>query len=166
VEDLMRIELGDAALDINLHVYGLRRHRLVWHVGAPRDTGPADRIVKGPPYGPTPRKVDFIMDLKADKQVEVEVQFTDEVGNPGDDPGDATVSYTTDNPTVLNVTDHGDGTATVAATGTLGAANVHVAVSSPTVGSLTGDLGVTVVAGLAERVNIVAGEPTEVTPDA
>jgi hypothetical protein len=161
----MRIELGDAALDINLHVYGLRRYRLVWHVGAPRDTSPADRIVKGPPYGPTPRKVDLVMDLQADKQVEVDVQFTDEVGNEVDNPGDASVSYTTDNPTVLNVTDHGDGTATVAATGQLGSANVHVSVSSPSLGSLTGDLGVTVVAGLAERVNIVAGEPTEVTPD-
>jgi len=161
----MRIDLGDAALEINLRVLGVRRYRLRWHVGAPRDTGPADRIVKGPPYGPT-GKADLIMDLQADKQVEVDVQFTDEVGNPADNPGDASVTYTTDNPTVLNVTDHGDGTATVAATGTLGPANVHVAVSSPTLGSLTGDLGVTVVAGLAERVNIVAGEPTEVTPDA
>lgn len=160
----MRIDLGDAALDINLRVFGVRRYRLRWHVGAPRDTGPADRIVKGPPYGPT-GKADLIMDLQADKQFDTDVQFTDEVGNPVENPGDASVTYTVDDPTVINLTDHGDGTATVAATGTLGTANVHVAVSSPTVGSLTGDLGVTVVAGLAERVNIVAGEPTEVTPD-
>jgi hypothetical protein len=160
----MRIDLGDAALEINLRVLGVRRYRLRWHVGAARDTGPADRIVKGPPYGPT-GKADLIVDLQADKQFDVDVQFTDEVGNPVDNPGDATVTYTVDNPTVLNLTDHGDGTATVAATGTLGAANVHVDVSSASAGTLTGDLGVTVVAGLAERVNIVAGEPTEVTPD-
>jgi hypothetical protein len=31
---------------------------------------------------------------------------------------------------------------------------------------LTGDLQLVVVAGLAERLNVVAGPPTEVTPDA
>jgi hypothetical protein len=161
----MIIDLGDVQLSLEARVRGLRRYRLVWHVGPPRDTGPADRIVKGPPYGPTPRKVDIMADLQADQQFDADVQFTDEMSNPVDNPGDASVTYTADNPTVVNLTDHGDGTCTVAAVGPLGTANVHVEVSSPTLGSMSGDAQVNVVAGLAERVNIVFGAPTEVTPD-
>lgn len=160
----MRLDLGDVQLDIIARVPGLRRYGIRWHVGAPRDTTAADRIITGPPYGPTPRKVDFSMDLMADKQVDVDVQWTDEVGNPVDAPDGVTVTYTTDNPAVLALTDHGDGTATLAATGTLGQANVHL-VANLNGQEFTGDAQVNVVAGLAERVNIVFGEPTEVTPD-
>lgn len=161
----MEIDLGDATLSLMLKVKGLRRYDIRWHLGAPRDTTAADRVVNGPPYATTPGRVDLSVDLQADKQVDVDVQWTDELGHQVEAPADATAAYTTDNPTVLNVTDHGDGTATVAATGELGTANVHVDVTGGGQ-TLTGDLGITVVAGLAERVNIVAGEPTEVTPDA
>ena len=160
----MRIDLGDAQLEINLRVPGLRHFGFRLHAGAPRDTTAADRIIKGPPYGPTPRKVDFSMDLQADKQVELDGQWTDEVGNPADAPDGVTVTYTVDNPTVIALTDHGDGTATAAATGQLGTATVHAEASGGGQ-SLTGDLQFVVVTGLAERFNIVAGEPTAVTPD-
>ncbi len=160
----MNIDLGDAQLEINLRIPGLRRYRFVWHVGTPYDTSPADRIVKGPPYGPTPRKVDLIMDLLADKGVPLSVQWTDEVGNPTAAPADAAAVYTVDNPTVINLTDNGDGTATAAATGTLGTANVHADITGGGM-TITGDLQIVVVAGLAERANVVAGEPFEVTPD-
>lgn len=160
----MRLDFGDVQLDITAHVPGLRRYGIRWHVGAPRDTTAADRIINGPPYGPTPRKVDLSMDLQADKQVDLDGQWTDEVGNPVDAPDGATVSYTVDDPTIINLTNHGDGTATAAATGVLGTANVH-AVASGGGQTLTGDLQIVVVAGLAERFNIVAGAPTEVTPD-
>jgi len=161
----MRIDLGDAQLEINLRVPGLRRYGLRLRVSAPRDTVPADRIVKGPPYGPTPRKVDIIMDLQADKKVTLTGAWTDEVGNPVPTPDGATVTYTVDDPTVINLTDNGDGTAVAAATGTLGTANVHAAASAGGL-NVTGDLQIVVVAGLAERFNIVAGAPEEVTPDA
>lgn len=161
----MRIDLGDASLDINLHVKGLTRYRITWHIGVPRDTTPADRVIQGPPYATTQRKADLTMDLMADKQVALSAQWTDEVGNPVATPADATATYTVDDPTIINLTDHGDGTATAAATGTLGTATVH---GEFTTGgqTLTGDLQLVVVAGLAERVNLVAGEPEEVTPDA
>ncbi|HEX8106094.1 MAG TPA: Ig-like domain-containing protein [Kofleriaceae bacterium] len=159
----MRLDLGDVQLDITAHVPGLRRYGIRLHVGAPRDTTAADRTPRGR-LGPTPRKVDFIMDLMADKQVDVDVQWTDEIGHPVDAPAGATVSWTTDNPTVVAVTQHEDGTATVAATGELGTANVSVSVSHDG-RTFTGDAQVNVVAGLAERVNIVFGAPTEVTPD-
>jgi hypothetical protein len=104
------------------------------------------------------------MDLQADKKVALSVEYTDEVGNPTEAPAGATVTYTVDDPTIINLTDNGDGTAEAAATGTLGTANVHVeAVAGGQ--TLTGDLQLVVVAGLAERLNVVAGAPEEVTPD-
>jgi hypothetical protein len=104
------------------------------------------------------------MDLAADQQVTLTGQFTDEVGNPVAAPDDADVTYTVDDPTIINLTDNGDGTAVAAATGTLGTANVH-GVAAWDDNTVEGDLQIVVVAGLAERFTIVAGEPTEVTPD-
>lgn len=97
-------------------------------------------------------------------QVPLSGEFTDEMGNPVATPPDATVVYTVDDPTIINLTDNGDGTAVAAAVGVLGTANVH-AVATWGANEVTGDLQIVVVAGLAERFNIVAGEPTEVTPD-
>lgn len=159
------IPLGDATLQINLRIPGTRRIGFRIHVGVPTDTTPADRIVK--PSGPLrcPGRPGIIMDLAADKQVSLSVQFTDEVGNPtGDVPDPGSVVYSTDRPDLINLTDNGDGTGNAAAVGALGLANVHVDVTTAD-GVLTGDLQLNVVAGLAERVNVVAGEPTEVTPD-
>lgn len=109
------------------------------------------------------RKADVIVDLQADKKVPLSVQFTDEVGNPVPAPEGEVVAYTVDDPSIINLTDNGDGTATAAATGVLGVANVHVDASGPLAAS--GDLQIVVVAGLAERLAVVAGEPEEVTPD-
>lgn len=141
-----------------------RPPRLLWHVGVPYPTTAADRIVQPPPYADTPKGVDLVMDLQADMQVPLSLQFTDEVGNPVAAPSGTAVAYTVDDPTIINLTDNGDGTAVAAAVGPLGTANVHVEVTWNG-HTLSGDLQIVVVAGLAERVNIVAGEPTETTPD-
>lgn len=109
------------------------------------------------------RKADVIVDLQADKKVPLSVEFTDEVGNPVPAPEGEVVAYTVDDPSIINLTDNGDGTATAAATGVLGAATVHVDASGPLAAS--GDLQIVVVAGLAERLAVVAGAPEEVTPD-
>lgn len=140
---------------------------LVWHIGPVLDTDESDRIPGEPPAHKEPRKADVIMDLQADKKVALSVEFTDEVGNVVPAPTDAVVVYTVDDPSIIALTDNGDGTAEAAATGVLGTANVHVEASSVLSGlTVTGDLQIVVVAGLAERVNIVAGPPEEVTPDA
>jgi len=132
------------------------------------DTSPADRTIKPPPYNQPTGKVDVRMDLQADKKVALSIEYTDEVGNPTTAPTGATAAYTVDDPTIINLTDNGDGTAEAAATGALGTANVHLDVnftdSDGNPVSLAGDLQLVVVAGLAERVNIVAGAPEEVTP--
>jgi hypothetical protein len=130
------------------------------------DTNESDRVVGAPPTQQTLRKADVIVDLQADKKVALSLEFTDEVGNPVPTPTDAVIVYTVDDATIINLTDNGDGTASAAATGVLGTANVHVDASSVLAGlTLTGDLQLVVVAGLAERVNIVAGPPEEITPD-
>lgn len=160
----MEINFGDVRLSILMRVPGLRRYGVRWHIGPTVDSNPADRTIKPPPYGPTPGKVDLTMDLMADKKVTLSIQWTDEVGNAVDAPADAAATYTVDDPTVINLTDNGDGTAVAAATGTLGTANVHADVTGGGM-TLSGDLQIVVVAGLAERVNVVAGAPEEVTPD-
>lgn len=105
------------------------------------------------------------MDLKADQQTVLSGAWTDEVGNPVPVPTDATVVYTVDDATVINLTDNNDGTAVAAATGTLGTANVHAVANAPGLPEATGDLQIVVVAGDAQRFAIQAGEPTEITPD-
>lgn len=136
---------------------------IVWHLGAPLDTTEVDRVAGPPPAEMPVRKADVIVDLQADKKVPLSVQFTDEVGNPVPAPEGEVVAYTVDDPSIINLTDNGDGTASAAATGVLGSANVHVDASGPLAAS--GDLQIVVVAGLAERLAVVAGAPEEVTPD-
>jgi hypothetical protein len=161
----MEIDLGDVTLSLNLRVHGLKRYGLVWRIGAVSDTTPDDRTVNGPPYHQPSGRIDLVMDLLADKAVPLSVQYTDEVGNPTDAPASASVAYTVDDPTIINLTDNGDGTGLAAAVGTLGVANVHVEAAFDG-NTVTGDLQIVVVAGLAERVNVIAGEPVEADDDA
>lgn len=144
-------------------VKGRTRPRLIWRVGVTADTTAADRVITGVAHPPT-GKVDLLMDLQADKKVTLAAGWTDEVGNPTDAPEGATLVYTVDDPALINLTDNGDGTTVAAAVGPLGTATVHVeaTVDGET---MTGDLAIVVVAGLAERLNIVAGPAEEVTPD-
>lgn len=157
-------DMGDVIRQEIWHVKGRKSPYVRWRIGVAFDTTAADRIVRGTAQ-PSTGKVDLYMDLQADKQVELSVQWTDEVGNPTDALADAVVTFSVDDPAIINLTDNGDGTAVAAAVGTLGTANVHLEATANGE-TVTGDLQLVVVAGLAERVNIVAGEPTEVTPDA
>lgn len=149
-----------------MRVKGLRRYGIVWRVGAPEeaDASPRTKTKRKQATMAYPTgKVDLIVDLQADKKVTLSAEWTDEVGNPVDAPANATAVYTVDDTSIINLTDNGDGTATAAATGALGTATVHGEFTTDDV-VLTGDLALVVVAGLAERVNLVAGDPEEVTP--
>lgn len=139
-----------------------RRLNVVWRIGAQRDTTPADRIPG--PASPNTGKADVIMDLLADKKVLLSAEFTDEMGNPTAPPATYSASYSVDDASVINLITNPDNTATAAAVGVLGTATVHGVFSWEGV-TQTGDLQINVVAGLAERANIVAGPPEEVTPD-
>jgi hypothetical protein len=167
-------------LEGKLTDYGDLIHQERWIVKGRRfyfrwKIGPVDQItvaesrvarVATANHAPTGR-ADVVMDLRADQKVTLSGQWTDEVGNPVPTPDGATVVFTVDNVDVISLTVTGtDGVAVVAAaTGTLGTANVHAVANAPGMPELTGDLQIVVVAGLAERFNIVAGEPEEITPD-
>lgn len=145
-----------------------RRLSFQWHIGRPVEVSPDERVsasVARTSDDQPNRGADVVMDLAADKKVTLSGRWSDEVGNPTAMPDGATVSYTNDNPTVINLTDNGDGTAVAAATGTLGTANVHAVANAPGLPQATADLQIVVVAGDADRFEVVAGEPTEVTPD-
>jgi hypothetical protein len=166
---LLRIPFGDLVLVAGAEIPGLQPPpplRLVWTVGAVRDTTPADRVAAPPPvYKYPPGKVDLHMDLQADKKVALSIAAEDEVGNPA--TFDGTYAFTVDDASVIALTDNGDGTAVAAATGTLGVATV-TAVATRTDGTVAGQgvLAFQVVAGDVASFEIVAGPPEEVTPDA
>ena len=100
----MRIDLGDVVAVVELRVPGLVRHRAVRHYGAPRKRSAADRGQRSPASSTSACRYDrpqigVIMDLKADQEVDVSADWTDEVGNPAPAPADAQVTWETDNPT-------------------------------------------------------------------
>jgi hypothetical protein len=158
------LDLGDLVLDWEFRVKCCPRLKLVWRIGPVADTEPSDREVKPPPYHQPTGRIDVAMDLLADQKVPLSIEYTDEVGNPTGAPAGAAVVYTVSDPTIINLTDNGDGTAEAAAVGVLGTATVHAEATFNGT-TLTGDLQLVVVAGLAERLNVVAGPPEEVTPD-
>jgi hypothetical protein len=163
---VVQINFGDVIASIELRVPGLVRYHPIRHYGVPRNTSPEDRIVRGVPV-PTPAdsKKGVRMDLAADMKVSATVEYTDEVGNPTGTPADATATWSVSDPSVISMTDNGDGSAEFAAVGPLGSCEVTV---SATAGgqTFTGTDTINVVAGLAERVNVAFGTPEEVTPDA
>lgn len=156
-------DLGDL-LEVRALLIKGKRPYFVWRIGAPRKATTADRHQPVPPPLPRFRGADIEMDLKADQKTTLSIAWRDEVGNPVEAPGDATATFTVDDTGVIALTDAGDGTAEAAATGALGSATVHaeVALNGRVV---TGDLLINVIAGDAERFEINASEPTEVTPD-
>ncbi len=152
-------------MSLNLFVKGFERPDLTWAFGAPRDTTPADRTAgTAPRYPSPPGKVDLIMDLQADKKVSFELAPVDEVGNPTE--FDGTIVYSVDDPSILALTDNGDGTGVVAAVGPTGETTLR-GVASPAGGgaSVDGATLVRVVPGDAETFEFAFGEPEEVTPD-
>jgi len=158
-------DYGDL-LHIERWVVKGKRVLFYWHIGAPKDTRPEDRKTTNQKAAlESTGKVDITMDLMADKKVTLGGKWADEMQNPVPAPEGATVTYTVDNTDVIALTDNQDGTAVAAATGTLGQAVVHAEANVPGRAAMTSDLLIVVVAGDAERFEMQAGEPEEVTPD-
>lgn len=158
-------DFGDVFYVQQLLIKG-KRLSFAFHFGTPRKTTPADRVVRGVGFISS-AKVDVIMDLQADKTVDFGIgAWADEAGNPVPAPAGVTVAYSNSDPTILNLTDNGDGTGTVAAVGTLGNSTLHAEVTLASGVTRTADALISVVAGDAERFEIVFGTPVETTPDA
>jgi hypothetical protein len=159
------LDLGDAVLHTELIVKG-RRLGITWHIGAPQDTTPEDRVPGNSNPALAGRKADVVMDLKADKKVTFQPgKFFDEMENEVPAPDGLTVAYSVSDGSVVNLTDNGDGTCEVAAIGVLGQSILHAEANAPGLSPIIGDELVNVVAGDAQRMTLQAGEPTEVTPD-
>ena len=164
------IDRGDIIEQRRLIVKG-KRLNPVFHIGAPRErpNGPG-QATNTPVTNPARKgKVDLIMDLMADQEVDLAVgNWTDEMGNPAAAPADADVAWTVDEEGaafVELVANDVQGGITAGALGGLGSAIVTGTVN--TNGRVvTGDFLVNVVAGLGERFEVTAGEPRERTPDA
>jgi hypothetical protein len=133
-------------------------------MGPVRDTVPADRIPGTPPqYKQPPGKVDLIVDLHADKKVSFSLDAVDEMGNPT--TFDGVIAYTVDDPSIVAVTDNGDGSGVAAAVGPLGTA-VLTATITPTTGTPTEKSeAINVIAGDATSFTFAFGPEEEVTPD-
>lgn len=166
----MEIDLGDVVASFNLRVKGA--HRLHWRLRV----GPVTKMTQSEMelaktgnmrvyWQPKRRKVDRYMDLLDDQKVACGLQWTDEVGNevPAPDPlpADFAAVYSVSDPSILALTDNGDGTATVASTGTIGSANVHVEVTANGA-TMTGDDAVNVVTDVASRISLKTGPPEHV----
>ena len=166
----MDINLGDAVLSVELRIPGLEPPRpleLVWCVGPVSDSLPADRVVgPAPTYKCPPRKVDLTMILKVDKKVAFALKGRDEFGNVVPLPEGTTVTYVVDDPSLLALTDNGDGSGVIAATGTLGVATLTGTVTKADGTVSTAVESVQIVEGDAEAFVLEFGPEEEVTPDA
>jgi hypothetical protein len=169
--EVIRIEFdfGDIVFSVTARVKNIvQPHKVVFRIGAPRKVSEAERNAPhtSPVTAHPTGKVDLYMDLKDDNKVALAIGWTDDAGNAADAPsGGFTASYDVDNPSLLALTDNGDGTAEVAATGALGTATVHLDVNwtdDTGAHNATGDLSITVVSDMASRVNITAGTPEHV----
>jgi hypothetical protein len=102
--------------------------------------------------------------LQDNQKVALSVVGVDERGNPATITG--TLAYATEDPNgVLTLTDNGDGTASVAATGTVGSAMVTVAndTDDPDADpNFMGSLAFDVIAGEVTAIQITPGTPEHV----
>jgi hypothetical protein len=133
-------------------------------MGPVRDTVPADRVSgTRPPYKQPPGKVDLIVDLHADKKVSFSLEAVDEMGNPT--AFDGTITYTVDDPSIVAVTDNGDGSGVVAAVGALGTALLTATITPTTGAPMEKSEAINVIAGDAAAFAFAFGDEEEVTPD-
>lgn len=99
--------------------------------------------------------------LQSGQQVELTASYQDRHGNPAEVESQ---TWSSSDETVLTVTDNGDGTATAAAAGSLGTAQIQLSADArfgDEVNTITGILDVEVVASEAVTAVITPGEPTD-----
>jgi hypothetical protein len=161
----VEIDLGDIIAEFNLRLkIQPVKPRSVLKWGVVRDTVPADRVPSVPqPFSQHTGKVDRIMNLQSDKKIAIlGLVDVDEMGNEiGPSAGQPT--YTTDDVAgqFIVLTDNGDGTGVIAATGALGVAQVTATFPDGT----TEVEAVNVVVGEVANRAFKFGPPEEVTPD-
>jgi hypothetical protein len=104
------------------------------------------------------------MELHADKKVTLTLEGADEMGNPTD--FDGTITFASSDEALVAVTDNGDGTASAAAVGPVGAAVVTAEATRASDGkTFSGAVAINVIAGDTESITVATGPEEEVTPD-
>lgn len=162
---MARLDLGDVVLYVDVHT---KDHlSFSWRIGAPGKSRPEHRVPTPGTFNGSTGKDLILMDLKADNSVVLSPgNWTDEMENPVPAPEGVvpTWSLSEGGEAFVALTPGEDGSVTVAGVGPLGSAVVHGEV---VLGGrvATGDFLVNVIAGDAERFEIVAGTPFETTPD-
>lgn len=162
----MEIDLGDLTFEANFRIKRFRPPRFVWVVGPVRETTPEDRVPgPAPTYKLPPTKVDLIVNLHDDKKADFAFTPVSEMGNPT--TFDGTVAFVVDDPSVVTLTDNGDGTGTVAAVGVIGVATL-TATATPADGSdpIVGVESINVIAGDAEGFAFSFSDEVEADDDA
>ena len=103
------------------------------------------------------------MILKDHQQTVVRPRFVDAAENEVPAPGADVLTWRSSDESILTVTDNGDGTATVATTGTLGTASVTLSDDETGDGQpeFIGSLAVDVVTGPVTGIEVTADAPTE-----
>ena len=161
----MIVDEGDTILQTRRLIKG-KRPGFQLHDGTERDTTPADRVPNATPAVPTEgTRRHTVRDLAQDKKFTRTYAPVDEFGSPTS--FDGTMAFTTANPELINVTDHGDGSAEIAAVGggALGAAELTFT-ATPTAGAAVVIVDtINVVVGAAEGFVATDSPDEEVTPD-
>lgn len=103
------------------------------------------------------------MDLHADKKFLFSLPPVDEMGNPT--TFDGTISFSVDDPSLVTLTDNGDGSGVVAAVGGLGTAILKATITPVTGAPQEKSEAINVIAGDAAAFNFAFGPEEEVTPD-
>ena len=162
----MQFDLGDIVATFDLRVKRFSDVKLVWVIGPVGKATAADRHNAGPrpTYLQPPGKVDLYMNLKADQKASFSLTGKDEMGNDADVSG-ASLTFTVDDPSVVALTDNGDGTGEVAAVGPLGSTVLNANGTLPSGQAVSGTVAIDVVAGDVASLEFAFGEPEEVTPD-
>lgn len=159
------VDEGDTILQTRRLIKG-KRPGFQLHDGTERDTTPADRVPNSTPAVPATGRIHTVRDLAQDKKFTRTYAAVDEFGSPA--AFDGTMAFTTANPELINVTDHGDGSAEIAAVGggALGAAALTFT-ATPLVGAaVVIEDTINVVVGAAEGFVATDSPDEEVTPDA
>lgn len=157
----IELDLGDVVLVVTAKVKGiLPPPNFIWRIGKTSKTTDSDRVVVGTPVI-SKGKVGLIMDLLDDNKVAFSVQAVDDVGNPTTFEG--AISFTVADPTIINLTDNGDGTGIVAATGTIGSTTLDVSATRTTDGQLfSGSAALNVVSSGTATISVAFGTPEHV----
>lgn len=146
---------------IEHHLDPDRPVRVRWHLGPVTHYRPT-----GAPRHHHPhrhhrhRRVDITMSLLDNQKVPFSVVGTDEAGNAA--PFSGTPAFSVDRTDVLTLTDNGDGTGEVAATGVLGTAVLSVADTETDGEAFFGSVSLDVLASGVTGVTIQLGTPEHV----